>query len=70
MTTRSPLPTETIECPSRSVRGASLSEGKVLDRLESDSPWFIEMYLAVFSPIFLLLGWRLRKGFCRKAGGV
>jgi amino acid permease len=28
---------------------------------ESDSLWFVEMYLAVFSPIFLLLGWRLIK---------
>jgi len=28
---------------------------------ESDSLWFIEMYLAVFSPIFLLLAWRLLK---------
>jgi len=69
MTTRSPLPTETIECPLCSGAG-KLKRTEVLDRLESDSPWFIEMYLAVFSPIFLLLGWRLRKSFCRKAGGV
>ena len=31
---------------------------------ESDSRWFIEMYLAVFSPIFLLMGWRLIKIAC------
>jgi hypothetical protein len=31
---------------------------------ESDSRWFTEMYLAVFSPIFLLLAWRLRKRAC------
>ena len=31
---------------------------------ESDSLWFAEMYFAVFSPIFLLLGWRLIKGAC------
>jgi hypothetical protein len=32
---------------------------------ESDSLWFIEMYLALFSPIFfLLLGWRLIKIAC------
>ncbi len=31
---------------------------------ESDSLWFIEMYLAVFSPIFLLLGWRVAKRIC------
>lgn len=31
---------------------------------ESDSLWFIEMYLAVFSPIFLLLAWRLLKRAC------
>jgi hypothetical protein len=37
---------------------------------KSDSLWFIEMYLAVFSPIFLLLGWRLLKSVFRKAGGV
>jgi len=37
---------------------------------ESDPLWFIEMYLAVFSPIFLLLGWRLFKSLFRNAGGV
>jgi hypothetical protein len=37
---------------------------------ESDSLWFIEMYLAVCSPIFLLLGWRLLKSVFRKVGGV
>jgi hypothetical protein len=31
---------------------------------ESDSLWFIEMYVAVFSPIFLLLGWRMLKRIC------
>jgi hypothetical protein len=31
---------------------------------ESDSLWFIEMYFAVFSPIFLLLGWRMLKHIC------
>jgi hypothetical protein len=31
---------------------------------ESDSLWFIEMYLAVFSPVFLLLGWRMLKRIC------
>ena len=36
---------------------------------ESDSLWFVEMYLAVFSPILLLLGWRLLKSVFRKAGG-
>ncbi len=51
MTTRSPLPTETIEWPLCSGAG-KLKRTEVLNRLESDSPWFIEMYLAVFSPIF------------------
>jgi hypothetical protein len=37
---------------------------------ESDSLWFLEMYLAVFSPIFLLLGWRLLKSVFRNVGGV
>jgi hypothetical protein len=37
---------------------------------ESDSLWFIEMYCAVFSPIILLLAWRLLKSVVRKAGGV
>jgi hypothetical protein len=37
---------------------------------ESDSLWFIEMYLAVFSPIIMLLGWRALKSIFRKAGGV
>ena len=37
---------------------------------DSDSLWFIEMYLAVFSPILLLLGWRLLKSVFRRAGGV
>jgi hypothetical protein len=31
---------------------------------ESDSLWFMEMYLAVFSPIFLLLARRLLKSAC------
>jgi|ERR1039458_576724 hypothetical protein len=31
---------------------------------ESDSLWFIEMYFAVFSPILLLLAWRLLKRAC------
>jgi hypothetical protein len=31
---------------------------------ESDSLWFIEMYFAVFSPIFLLPGWRMLKRIC------
>jgi hypothetical protein len=31
---------------------------------DSDSLWFVEMYLAVFSPIFLLLGWRMLKRIC------
>jgi hypothetical protein len=31
---------------------------------ESDSLWFVEMYFAVFSPIFLLLAWRLLKRAC------
>src|ERR1700691_1570630 len=31
---------------------------------ESDSLWFVEMYFAVFSPIFLLLGWRVLKRIC------
>ena len=31
---------------------------------ESDSLWFIEMYFAVFSPIFLVLGWRMLKRIC------
>jgi hypothetical protein len=31
---------------------------------ESDSLWFIEMYFAVFSPIFLLLVWLLLKRAC------
>jgi hypothetical protein len=31
---------------------------------ESDSLWFIEMYFAVFSPICLLLGWRVLKCIC------
>jgi hypothetical protein len=31
---------------------------------ESDSVWFVEMYLAVFSPIFLLLAWRLLQRAC------
>jgi hypothetical protein len=31
---------------------------------ESDSLWFIEMYLAVFSPILLLLGWRMLRRIC------
>ena len=31
---------------------------------ESDSLWFIEMCVAVFSPIFLLLAWRLLKRAC------
>ena len=68
MTARSPLLTETIECSLCSGAG-KLKRTEVLDRLESDSPWIIEIYLSVFSPI-LLLGWRLRKSFCRKAGGV
>jgi len=33
---------------------------------ESDSLWFIEMYLAVFSPILLLLGGRLIKIACAR----
>jgi hypothetical protein len=37
---------------------------------DSDSLWFIEMYLAVFSPLFLLLGWQMLKSVFRKAGGV
>jgi hypothetical protein len=68
MTTRSPLPTETIESSFCSGAG-KLKRTEVLDRVESDSPWIIKMYLSVFSPI-LPLGWRLRKSFCRKAGGV
>jgi hypothetical protein len=31
---------------------------------DSDSLWFVEMYFAVFSPIFLLLAWRLLKRAC------
>ena len=39
-------------------------------RDDSDSVWFVKVYLAVFSPIFLLLGWRLLRSSFGKAGGV
>ena len=32
--------------------------------------WFASAGFAVFSPIFLLLGWRLLKSVFRKAGGI
>ena len=49
MTTRSPLLTETIECSLCSGAG-KLKRTEVLDRLESDSPWIIEMYLSSVQP--------------------
>jgi hypothetical protein len=39
-------------------------------RDDSDTIWFIKAYLAVFSPIIMLVGWRALKGLFRKAGGI
>lgn len=31
---------------------------------DSDTVWFVKAYLAVFSPILLLAGWRMLKNAC------
>ena len=39
-------------------------------RDDSDKIWFIKAYLAVFSPIIILAGWRVLVNSFRKRGGV
>jgi len=39
-------------------------------RDDSDTIWFIKAYLAVFSPIIILAGWRVLVNSFRKRGGV
>jgi hypothetical protein len=37
---------------------------------DSDTIWFTKAYLAVFSPIVMLVGWRAVSRSFRKSGGV
>jgi hypothetical protein len=39
-------------------------------RDDSDTVWFIKAYFAVFSPIFILVGWRALRSAFRRKGGV
>ena len=39
-------------------------------RDDSDTVWFVEAYLAVFSPIIMLAGWRALRSSFRTTGGV
>ena len=39
-------------------------------RDDSDTVWFIKAYIAVFSPILMLVGWRVLRSSFGKTGGV
>jgi len=39
-------------------------------RDDSDTVWFVKAYIAVFSPILLLVGWRALRSAFRRKGGV
>ena len=57
------------------VIGFLMSAGAMLyvarsARDDSDTLWFIKAYIAVFSPIIILAGWRTLRSAFRKRGGV